>query len=129
MKVKAHILAWGFVLFISFPLLNKLIPILPDVTGNENRRLNSFPVFKKDSLELFSGKLENYLSDRISIRNRFIELYNQLNIFIFHSSPTNIRAFAGKDGHYLVAGEELRAYNGNKSLNADQLLQLKARLL
>jgi alginate O-acetyltransferase complex protein AlgJ len=129
MKVKAHILTWGFVLFISFPILNKFIPILPDITGNENRQLFSFPGFKKDSLELFSGRLENYLSDRISIRNRFIELYNQLNIFIFHSSPTNIKAFVGKDGHYFLAGEELRAYNGNKSLAPDQLLQLKIKLL
>jgi alginate O-acetyltransferase complex protein AlgJ len=129
MKVKAHILAWGFVLFISFPILNKFIPILPDAIGNENRRLSSFPKFQKDSLELFSKKLENYLSDHISIRNRFIELYNQLNIFIFHSSPTNIKAFAGKDGQYFLAGEELRAYNGNKSLSKEQLIQLKEKLL
>lgn len=129
MAYKQHILIIGFCLFICFPILNSLIPILPDIASNENRRISSFPRLDTCAPENISLSVEKYLIENTSIRNRMIKLYNQLNIFVFKSSPVSIKAIVGKQGWFFMSGEEIKTFNGTSLFTPDQLVTIKNELL
>lgn len=129
MKLRHYILLIGFIGFISFPLLNGLSGILPDISSNENRRIREFPDIDTLAAEKLSAYSETYLNDHISIRNRMIKLYNQLNIFVFRSSPVSIKAIVGREGWYFMSGEEIKTYSGTELFNNDELEIYKKELL
>lgn len=116
-------------IFISFPLFNKLVVILPDHTNNENRAMGHFPDLDTCDLENISKYTESFLIDQISIRNRMIRLYNKLNVFVFRSSPVSIKAFAGKEDWYFFSGEELKTYTGAELFTNDELISFKKELI
>lgn len=129
MKLKHYIVLFGFLLFISFPLVNDYTHLLPDITSAENKRKLKFS--DVDTLPLRSNpvKLENYLTEEISIRNRMIRLYNHLNIFVFRSSPVSIKAIVGKNGWYFMSGQELRTFSGTELFTGQELTDFKNELL
>lgn len=129
MKLRYYILLIGFIGFISFPLLNGFISILPDIHSHENRRIRSFPDMDTLNAEKLASHTETYLNDHISIRNRMIKLYNQLNIFVFRSSPVSIKAIVGKEGWYFMSGEEIKTYSGTELFTEIELEKFKSELL
>ena len=129
MNFKKYILLFGFLLFISFPAVNSIISIFPDIESTENRRLKRFKDVVDCNVEEISDFLGQYLVDHISIRNRMIKFYNQLNIFIFRSSPVSIKAVVGKNGWYFMAGEEIKTYNGTEPFTEKELEEFKNEML
>lgn len=129
MNTKYYILFIGFITCISFPLINTVTKILPDIASNENRKVKSFPTIDTCKIENLSKDLEGYLTDNISVRNRMIKLYNQLNIFVFRSSPVVIKAIVGKNGWYFMSGEELKTYNGTELFTDSELVEFKNEMI
>ncbi len=129
MNTKYYILLIGFIVCISFPTINGITKILPDIISNENRRIQSFPKIDTCKIEKLSKYFEEYLTDNISVRNRMIKLYNQLNIFVFRSSPIVIKAIVGKNGWFFMSGEELKTYNGTELFKDDELIEFKNEML
>jgi alginate O-acetyltransferase complex protein AlgJ len=129
MKLAHYILLIGFLVIISFPLLNRFVLLLPDIENTENRRQTSFPHLDTCKMENISKSLESYLTDNISIRNRMIKAYNHLNIFVFRSSPVSIKAIVGKNGWYFMSGEEIRTYTGTNLFKDNELLDLTNELI
>ncbi len=128
MKLSNYILLIGFLVIISFPLINRFLPVLPDIESTENRRQKSFPKLDTCQMENMSKNLETYLTDNISIRNRMIKVYNHLNIFVFRSSPVSIKAIVGKNNWYFMSGEEIRTYNGTNLFQENELVDLTTEL-
>jgi len=58
-----------------------------------------------------------------------IKLYNQLNIFVFKSSPVSIKAIVGKNGWFFMSGEEIKTYNGTALFTEGELNALKHELV
>lgn len=129
MKVKSYILVPCFLLFIAFPLLNGLTGIVPDIPGTENRKQRSFGELKMDVSDSGIKQIESYFTDRISGRNRMIQWYNHLNVFVFRSSPISIKAIVGKDGWYFMSGQELRTFSGTELFKEQELIDFKNELL
>ena len=129
MNIKYIILFIGFLLFITFPIINNLANILPDIESSENRKMKSFPMMDTISNESKSKFLEEYLIDHTSVRNRLIKFYNKLNIFVFKSSPVVIKAIVGKNGWYFMAGEELKTYVGTELFTEQELVEFKNEML
>lgn len=121
MNKRHYILIIVFVTFISFPLINNFIAVLPDISSNENRRIKSFPDLKNLKFENISAALEDYLNDNISVRNRFIFFYNHLNVFVFRSSPVLFKAMVGKSGWYFMTGEEIKTFTGTELFTDEEL--------
>ncbi len=128
MNAKYYIILTGFILFISFPIINSVTSILPDVSSSENRKLKSFPKLDKYRIATINKTLEDYFTDHISIRNRMIRLYNQLNIFVFRSSPVSIKAIVGQNGWYFMSGQEIRTYTGTELFTEEELAEFKNEL-
>lgn len=129
MRGRYYILLVGFLLLISFPMFNKLTGVLPDIINTENRRMRSMPDLDTVATENMAGAIEGYLTDNISIRNRMIQLYNQLNIFVFRSSPVSIKAIVGKDGWYFMSGQEIRTFTGTELFTEQELNEFRDELL
>lgn len=58
-----------------------------------------------------------------------IKLFNHLNIFIFRSSPVNIKAFVGKEGWFFMSGEEIKTYSGTSLFTQNELNEFKDEML
>jgi len=129
MNLKKYILLIGFLIFICFPAVNTVINILPDTESSENRRLKKFKEIFEFEAEEVSDFLDQYLIDHLSIRNRMIKFYNQLNIFVFRSSPVSIKAVVGKNGWFFMAGEEIKTYNGTELFSENELMEFKDEML
>jgi hypothetical protein len=114
---------------IYFPLVDHLIPIVKPVTSNENRALAGFPEPDTCDIDKIPLYLENYLVDRLGTRNNMIRFYNQLNIFVFKSSPSGIKAFIGKNNWLFFSGEELRTYTGTELFKENELEEFKTEML
>jgi alginate O-acetyltransferase complex protein AlgJ len=123
-----YILCFGFLILISFPVLNNWFNIVEEVASTENRRLKSFPDLDSISIEDYPKELEDYLIDHISIRNQMIRFYNKLNIFVFRSSPVVVSAFIGKGGWFYFSGEELKTFIGQELFTEQQLIDFKKEL-
>ena len=98
--------------FISFPMINSFIPFIKAGISNENRALAILPKIDTCENDKLPKYLENYLVDRLSIRNNMIRFYNKLNIFVFRSSPVSIKALIGKNNWLFLSGEDLKTYAG-----------------
>ncbi len=129
MNNKYYILLIGFSLMMAFPIINSLVHILPDIESTENRKLKPFPKFDTCKIENITKAFEEYLSDNISVRNRMIKFYNQLNIFVFRSSPVSIKAFVGKNGWFFMSGEEIKTFSGTSLFSDSQLIEFKDEML
>lgn len=125
MKLKLYILFFGFIMAITFPIINNCLGIVKEEVSTENRSLKKFPKFNTSTIESYLGNVEKYAIDHITIRNQIIRWYNQLNIFVFRSSPANVDAFVGKNEWYYFSGEELKTYNGTELFTEQQLLDFK----
>lgn len=96
---------------------------------NENRALAKFPLIDTCDSDRLPYYMENYLIDRLSTRNTMIRFYNQLNVFIFKSSPPGVKAFIGKNDWLFLSGEELRTYTGTELFTEVELEEFKTEML
>jgi alginate O-acetyltransferase complex protein AlgJ len=124
MKTQRYILVFGFLLVMIFPLINNVLPFISHVGSSENRKPSPFPSFKKITPDESVKGLENYLLDRLEIRNNAIRFYNKLSVFVFRSSPTNVDAFIGKNGWLFFSGEELKTFVGTELFSENELQEL-----
>jgi alginate O-acetyltransferase complex protein AlgJ len=125
MKLKGYILFFGFILVIIFPMINNCLGLVKEEASTENRSLKSFPKLNTSNIESYLGSVEKYVIDHTTVRNQIIRWYNQLNVFVFRSSPANVDAFVGKDDWYYFSGEELKTYNGTELFTEQELVAFK----
>lgn len=121
MKLNKHILSVGFLVMLIFPLINYFVPLVSDIKSTENRRLKTFADIKFSSTDSLTKTTETVLVDQLSIRNRMQKVYNDLNVFVFRSSPISLGGFIGKDGWFFLSGEELKAYTGTSRFTVAEL--------
>ncbi len=128
MKLKFYILCFGFIVVITFPIINNCLGLVKEEVSAENRSLKQFPKLNKHTYENYLSNVDKYIIDHTTIRNQIIRWYNQLNIFVFRSSPSNVDAFVGKNEWYYFSGEELKTYNGTELFTEQQLVDFKNEL-
>jgi alginate O-acetyltransferase complex protein AlgJ len=112
---------------IFFPLLNGILPILPDIKSFENRQYASRPPFKLEHLDPFPAAYESYYNDHFNLRSRLIVAYNIFKVLVFHISPVP-KVLIGKDGWLFGTGEDVDAATGRDPLTEQELSKIAAEL-
>lgn len=129
MRMDKYILMIGFILVMIVPLLNNGVHIFERVSSTENRKLSAWPQFNACSIDEFIKGMENYLIDHLDVRNNAIRFHNKLNVFVFRSSPSPVKALVGKNNWLYLSGEELRTFVGTELFTDNELREFKEEII
>ncbi len=112
----------GFCLVMIIPIVT--FNVKPDVVSEiDNRKLSENPFSVSNDGEL-NQKIENYVNDRIGLRDEMILGYTMLNDFLFGKMVHPAYTY-GKDGYVFGEGLDHIAYGEYHEAFADMVKQLQ----
>lgn len=116
-------------MILLFPVINNGCHFFEKQDSSENRKLAEWPQLENSSIDTYVKGLESYLIDHLHIRNNAIRFHNRLNVFVFRSSPSGVKALVGKNNWLYLSGEELKTYAGIELFKEQELIEFKHEIL
>lgn len=122
--IKDYILIILFILIISFPLLDYILPIAStEFKNRENRYYAEFPGININRLDAFPRQFENFYNDNFHYRGELLELNNFVKLNIYKESP-HTAVIMGKDG-WLYTQKYINSYTSKRIFNKTELDSLR----
>jgi len=122
MNVTRNILvAVVFLLILALPVVSTVINVFPEFEINENRKLNSKPVFSFLNYSEYPIGFDDYYNDNFQLRNQYLMINSIFKDIVLQSAPINTKAVMGKDDWMFSLDNLKKVYFGNDALTDDQL--------
>ena len=97
--VGSYILAIGFLICISLPILDYPLKLASENSNTENRKMNTLPEFNLKKLDPFPKKMDDYYSDNFRYREDLLELNSWFMLNVLNLSPID-KIIVGKEGWF-----------------------------
>lgn len=122
---------WMIAVFWGILVLPNLIwPFALKLVKNENiekRDLAEFPVFSRETAELYPAQMEDYINDHAAFRNQFLYLDAGIDFFLFQTSSSQDVIRGKKGWFFFKMGNSVMDYRGQNLFSQEELDAVAAK--
>jgi alginate O-acetyltransferase complex protein AlgJ len=113
-----------FLVFISIPLFNLLIPILPETEDYEKREKRTLPEFNLAALTSYPERFTDYFNDNFGFRSLLTKLNSAFKTQLLRSSPLPEKVVLGKDNWLFLSDSFDKNYSAKPLFTTKELNEI-----
>lgn len=94
--------------------------------NQENRSLDTMPVFNPAHLDPFPHSFESYYNDHFAFRNQFMKLYADMNFKVYNKCPYPDQVLIGHNQNLFMVPKELDTYQRTTLFTNNELDRIRS---